>query len=79
MLHKDAGTIPDWCSDILRGVETIDIGGRHAACYRLGATLSQCGWSERDIVAAILETRLRDIGTEDIRRCVGNGSAAAER
>lgn len=69
-----SGVIPPWLKEILeKGVEP---GGRHVACYKLGAQLTAFGLGEAEIVALALRSPLAEIGEGDLRRAVRNGIKA---
>jgi hypothetical protein len=54
-------------------------GGRHKACYRLGANLILYGHSIDRIVSMIADSPLAEIGLDDVRRAVANGYARTRR
>jgi hypothetical protein len=65
------GVIPKWARHALR--HGVGHGGRHKACYRLGANLIYYGFSAEQIIALIMESPLSEIGVEDVQRAVRNG------
>jgi hypothetical protein len=75
--HKDENTLPGWVNATLLYGETP--GGRHTVCYRLGATLIHLGWSEQQIIGAIMKSPLKSIGQEDVERAVANGAERSLR
>lgn len=54
-------------------------GGRHKACYRLGANLIHYGFSDDQILSMVLSSPLAEIGEKDVGRAVANGIARARR
>ncbi len=66
-----SGVIPKWIHVMLK--QGVGAGGRHKACYRLGANLIHYGFSANEIVSLIMESPLSAIGAEDVERAVANG------
>lgn len=71
-----SGLAPKWVQDILTGATTVTPGDRHKTCYRLGATLAAMGMGEEKILAAVMRTKLSEIGPDDVYRAVTNGIRA---
>lgn len=63
-------TYPRWISDALHGYAP---RGRHLTCVMLGKALTFYGLNEDEILAKILRSPLREIGTADVTRAVRNG------
>jgi hypothetical protein len=73
--YRRTGLIPMWAiSKLKHGAPE---GERHTTCYRLGATLHQCGWDTEKILKAIAVSPLRDIGLEEAHRAATNGITRA--
>lgn len=72
----ETGQLPLWLMQSLWfGAEE---GGRHKACYRIGATLARAGKSEQEIISAIMQGPLGAIGVDDVKRAVRNGIKKAQ-
>jgi hypothetical protein len=65
------GVIPKWIHVMLK--QGVPAGGRHKACYRLGANLTHYGFSASEIVALAMDSPLSAIGADDVTRAVANG------
>ncbi len=52
--------------------------GRHSACYAIARALTECGFSEVEIVDSIMTGPLAELGRDDVRRQVEWGSAKAK-
>lgn len=73
--YQGSGIVPAWCLELIANGH--HEGGRHKACYQLGATLIRCGLTKSQITNMILTGPMRDIGEEDVRRAVENGADKA--
>lgn len=67
----EKGLLPGWIIQSIMG--EYPAGGRHKICYRIGATLGKANWSIDDIVYLFRKSKLREIGTADLRRAIENG------
>ena len=56
----------------------LDNEGRHKSCYKVGAQLSVCGYSETEIIKMIMKGPMGAIGLKDVERAVRNGIEKAQ-
>jgi len=74
--YRESGNIPFWIIEkIKRGVKAPL--SRNRTCYSIGLELTKLGYSESEIVKAILTGPLKAIGVENVERAVRNGSQKA--
>ena len=70
--------MPEWVEAILRNKTYIEPGERHKTCYRIGAVWQLLGWDFGHLINLAEQTRLTEIGLEDMHRALSNGFKANE-
>lgn len=78
--HKDKKTIPNWILFSQKfGVPPGGGGrpGRHLECYKIGAVMTELGYSVDEITDFLCSGKLVEIGAADVRRQVEWGAARA--
>lgn len=79
--HRHSQTLPKWVLNIQKnGVPPGGNGrhGRHHACYRVGAFLTECGYSIEEIGDFLCAGPLIEIGESNVRRQVECAANAAK-
>lgn len=76
--RKQSGILPSWIYETLKhGVKESE--SRHQTAYKIGATMENLGYAYEDTVELVMDSNIKDIGLEDVRRAVRNGYERSQR
>lgn len=73
-----AGMMPVWMLTALRG-QGAPVGMRNTTLFRIAATLTDAGFSKKEILAIVLNSPFKSLGSAEVVETVENGYRAAKK